>query len=178
MKRLLISTLSAAAITAGMATPAFAYVVKHESINVQTSPFHNGRPAKRIIMTRFGSRDNTPTVSDTDATRTRSAAVDDTTGRSNLQRHTRGRLLRRLNRMPKANTDRYRTLDLRPNSRSLRNTNLDRTESYLPSTLVQTGGTEVYDRPTRRDIRENSLTNVNDRDRNILAEIKNSARNN
>jgi hypothetical protein len=47
-------------------------------------------------------------------------------------------------------------------------------ESHLdiPRTLVQTG---AYDRPTRRDIRENSYFNqVNDRDRNILQEISDS----
>lgn len=203
MKRLLISSLSAV-VSISMVSPAFAYITKNENIEVQTSTYHDGRPAKRLIMDRFGETYNRPTVGErrthyssterevapvtTNRTilenaggvysRVRTTAVDDTTGRAELERHTLGRRLRRLNRMPKADSDRYRVLDLRPNTRSLR-MQVESTDesSYLPSSLVQTGG-DTYDKPTRRDIRENRLTNVNDRDRNVLAEIKNSARNN
>jgi hypothetical protein len=44
----------------------------------------------------------------------------------------------------------------------------------LPPAIVRTGSD--YDRPTRRDIRDNGLFNVNDRDRDLLAEMAGSSR--
>lgn len=184
MKRFLLSTVSAA-LSFGMVSPAFAYIIKNESIEVQTSPYHDGRPSRRIIMSRFGHTDNRPTVQGTLTSqptnvggvhaRVRSAAVDDTTGRQNLVRSTLRRV-RRLNRMPKANSDRYRILDLRPNNRSLREdarrTIQVQEGSYLPSVLVKTGANTTYDRPTRRDIIKNSI--LNNLSRDILTEVKSS----
>lgn len=193
-----------------MVSPAFAYVTKHADIDVQTSPYHDGRPARRVIQSRFGETYNRPTVGArrthystserevapvrTNArivenaggihTRLRTTAVQDSTGRSVLQRHTLGRRLRRLNRMPKADQDRYRILNLRPNTRSIRMRVEGNESSYLPSSLVQTGGNASvsgewgWDRTTRRDVRYNNHYGVQKRNRDLLVEIKNSARSN
>lgn len=197
MKRLLVSTLSAA-VSVGMVAPAFAYVTNHSDIDVQTSPYHNGRPARRVIKSRFGRVYNRPTVgqrrvhySDTEREvapvntdrvipnnaggihrRVRMQSTDNQGGRI-LLRRSEGRRFRRLNRTLKPDSDRYRTLNRRQNTRSLRRS-MD--GASLPSAIVQTGG-NGYDKPTRRDIRENrAYGKVNDRDRNLLLEIENSSR--
>ena len=164
MKRFLISTVSVA-LSLGMVSPAFAYITNDDDIKVQTSPYHEGRPARRLIMTQYGNS--------TDRSGIRRAASPEDTGLSLLRRASIRRF-RRFNRMPKPGSDRYRILDLRPNTRFLRSEAED--QSWLPSSLITTGGSN-YDRPTRRDIRENSFFNqVNDRNRDILEEMTNNQR--
>jgi len=105
--------------------------------------------------------------------RSRGESVEQSNVGHTLLRRAEGRRFRRYNRMRKPGSDRYRTLNLRSNRRSLRGMEYE-SSLELPRTLVQTGG---YDRPTRRDIRENLLfDHVNDRDRNILQEISESSR--
>jgi hypothetical protein len=74
------------------------------------------------------------------------------TKQTNLYRTRTERELRHNNRVPKVGSDRYRVLN-HPNTRSLRKLN---EQSALPPTIVQTGGQEVYDRPTRRDVQMNA----------------------
>ncbi len=166
MKRILLSLISAAA-SLSMITPAFAYITGEGGLEAQTSIYHSGRPAKRLIMSRFGETDNKLSVSGR-ATDTRMEATTDVTGRVLLQRAD-GRRFRRLNRMPKEGTDRYRTLNIHMNRRAIREDMMKEESSSLPSVLVQTGD-DNHDNPSRRTIR-------NDRDSNILLEISNSSQN-
>jgi hypothetical protein len=154
MKRFLLSTLSAV-VSIGMAVPAFAYVTSSDDITAQTSPYHSGRPSKRVIMKSLNK----------DAySRVRTAPSADDSGRSLLQR-SESRRFRRLNRSPKPDSDRYRTLNTRPNTRSIRK-KVEKS-SFLPNALVQTGQELNYDRVSRRSIR-------GDRDRALLFEISQS----
>ena len=183
MLRRLFLTGTSAALAVGMAAPAFAYVM----------PGDFARPSNREVTsatqslgydrtTRRDIRDNN--VVDDIRYRNRSILTEMEEGVRDTENPTAGkdaslvrgrsdRMLRRLNRRIKPGYDRYRILNLRPNTRYLRQ--LDE-ESSLPSSLVQTGGTS-YDKPTRRDIRENMyFSQVDDRDRDVLGEMENNQR--
>ena len=167
MKRFLLPTLSLA-LSMSIATPALAYFSVPG--NQEGGPV--SRVTRRRVVNRAEATNKLPDFIPQED-RTREEAVDQSNIGHNLLRRAEGRRFRRYNRTRKPGFDRYRTLNLRTNKRSLRGMEYE-SSLELPRTLVQTGG---YDRPTRRDIRENSLFNrVNDRNRNILNEIKNSSR--
>jgi len=165
MNRFLLSSLSLV-LGFSIVTPGFAFF----SVPGTEGANRVARQTRRHIVNRAEATNAIPAFIPQED-RSRSAAVQSVSGR-NLLRRAEGRRLRSYNRMPKPGTDSYRILNLRPNTRRLR-TELE-SSLELPSTLVQTGG---YDKPTRRDIRENLLFNrVHNRDRNILNEIKESSR--
>ena len=167
MKRFLLPTLSVV-LTLSIVSPGLAYF----SVPGNTDGGRVARMSKRRIIERAEASHKLPAFIPHED-RSRSTVSDESSSGHRLLRRADGRRFRRLNRTPKPGFDRYRTLNLRTNRRSLRGMEY---ESHLeiPRTLVQTGG---YDHPTRRDIRENSYFNqVNDRDRNILQEISDSNR--
>ena len=166
MKRFLYSSVSIA-LGLSIAAPGMAYfaVPGNDSTN------RVERQSRRQVVRRAEAVNRLPAYIPTED-RSRGEAVSNQAGR-NLLRRAEGRRFRRYNRTRKPGFDRYRTLNLRSNKRSLRGMEYE-SNLPLPRTLVQTGG---YDRPTRRDIRENLHYNqVNDRNRNILQEISESNR--
>ena len=92
-------------------------------------------------------------------------------GQRNYRRHILGR----------ARGNDYRVLNVTGDVR-LRGYNVGKTN--LPPSLIKTGGRShsnygawMWDRPTRRDIRENKIYGkVNDRDRSVLKEMADSVR--
>lgn len=164
MKRILLSTVSFV-LSLGIATPGFAY------FSVPGNSDYSGadRQTRRAVMQDARAMNRLPDFIPTNDRMRSEASEKGTTGHT-LLRRADGRQLRRFNRARKPGYDRYRTLNLRSNKRSLRGMEY---ESFLelPRTLVLTGG---YDKPTRRDIRDNMYFGVNDRDRNILQEIEDS----
>ena len=182
MKRLFASSV-AIVLTVSAVVPAFAYVIPTDYV----------RPSQREIektiqrssdvrqtsnrITRFGieerDRDLLNEMQHND--RSQTLLVQPQTF---LQRAKMDRNLRNENRGLKR-TGRYRILN-RIRTSAPKNTRTIRKEadmSLLPPTLVQTGGMYGYDRPTRRDIRDNAyFSQVNNRDREILKEISESSR--
>jgi hypothetical protein len=159
MKRFLYSSVSMA-LGLSIAAPGMAYFA------VPGNDGTNGvqRQSRRQIIRRAEAVNRLPNYIPTED-RSRGAAVTNKNVGHNLLRRADGRRFRRYNRTRKPGFDRYRTLNLRSNKRSLRGMEYESNLS-LPRTLVQTGG---YSRPARRDIR-------NDRDRDILQEMSESSR--
>jgi len=179
-KRYLVSTLSAA-LAFGMVAPAFAYVVPEDFVRSSRRLLDQSATTQLIDhTTRRDIRDNNVTeemryrdrsilqeIRENQRATQKVVAPKD----SNLMRGRADRRLRRLNRRVKPGYDRYRILNLRPNTRYLRRLE---EESSLPASLVRTGGNFGYDKPTRRDIRENAFfSRMNDRDRDVLKEMQN-----
>ena len=167
MKRFLFSSLSFV-LGLSIITPGFAYF----SVPGNAESSYAVRQTRRHIVNRAEATNKLPEFIPQED-RNRGEAVQQATTGYLLMRGSEGRRLRRYNRTRKPGFDRYRTLNLRTNRRSLRGMEYE-SSLDLPRTLVQTGG---YDRPTRRDIRDNALFNdVYSRNRNILNEISESAR--
>lgn len=157
--RSLISTASALAIFAGSATPAFAYLP--ESMTPSTRLSLRGHDAKSyadIYASVMALNGDTRAVSASDSTgRSLLARAQVRSAQRNFNRHILGYL---------------RGLDYR-----ILNT-VGRHSSDMPAALVQTGTSEAvnnggwgYDRPTRRDIRNNQYFNrIENRKRDILSE--------
>lgn len=161
----LVSAASVLAICAGTATPALAY--RRETPPIATTQLRQRSEIRELYADAYSSILHS-------AGMTRGTSVSDTTGRANLaraqvraaQRNFRRHVLGYLRGVD------YRVLNTAGADRR------QVTQGLLPSTLVQTGGDSSdnngswgYDRPTRRDIRENLYhAQVNDRDRNILEE--------
>ena len=166
----LISAASVLAIFAGSATPALAY--RRGVPPVATTQLRQRSEIRDLYADAYSSILH-------DAGMTRSASVSDTTGRSHLaraqvraaQRNFRRHVLGYLRGVD------YRVLNVSGDNRRV-------VSKGLPTTLVQTGGNHPdnngswgYDRPTRRDIRENFYhSQVDDRDRDILGERADSHR--
>lgn len=166
----LISAASVLAIFAGSATPALAY--RREAPPVATTQLRQRSEIRDLYADAYSSILH-------NAGMTRGTSVSDTTGRSQLaraqvraaQRNFRRHVLGYLRGVD------YRVLNVSGDNRR-------QVSKGLPSTLVQTGGNHPdnngswgYDRPTRRDIRENLYhSQVNDRDRDILGERANNHR--
>ncbi|MBU0457982.1 hypothetical protein KJ652_06880 [Patescibacteria group bacterium] len=178
MKRALISSVSIV-LTFGFAVPAFAYIVNSDfekpSNRLQINAIEAStdirkvdlRPVRRAIR---NDRD-IPVLRERNANNRSTSTTSTITNETHLERTTRNYNLRRDNRLVKPGSDRYRVL--RPNTRYFRRQ--AEPTSALPPMIVQTGGA-AYDRPTRRDIRggNGDFLNVDSRDRDILAEIRNS----
>jgi len=128
------------------------------------------RESRRQVIRRAEAVNRLPEYIPT-VDRSRGEAVSNENIGYQLLRRADGRRYRRLNRTRKPGSDRYRTLDLRTNKRSLRGMEYE-SSLPLPRTLVQTGGD--VERPSRRAVRDNAYyTQVNNRDRNVLEEMKN-----
>lgn len=172
--RSLISATSALAIFAGTATPALAYVRSEPP--VATTTLRQRAEIRELYADAFSSILEL-------ASQQRGSATADTTGRSLLaraqvraaQRNYRRHVLGYLRGVD------YRVLNV---SGDVRRRGVS-PYAELPVSLVTTGrggsdenyGSWLWDRPTRRDIRENLYHNqVNDRDRDILGEMQNSSR--
>ncbi|MDP7069186.1 MAG: hypothetical protein QF815_01560 [Candidatus Peribacteraceae bacterium] len=165
----LISAASALAIFAGTATPAFAYRTNARP-PIATTQIRQRSALRELYADAYSS-----ILEISNSTRT--SSVSDTTGRSMLaraqvraaQRNFRRHVLGYLRGVD------YRVLNISGDTRR---------NKGLPFSLVRTGGrsSENYgdwgwDRPTRRDIRENQYHDqVNDRDRDILGEMAGSSR--
>lgn len=173
MKRILVSSISLA-LSVGFVSSAFAYAAPEGyKATTKATAFRSptadaGRPSRRSIT--FDNRHRDLQGEMQLNPRDISEAAPQTQGRIELMRGIMERKLRRMNRMPKEGSDRYRTLNLRPNTRYLRLEN----ESGLPPSLVQTGS---YDAPTRRDIRDNAVFgDMNFRNRDVLLEMEQRTR--
>jgi len=157
--RSFISAASALAIFAGTAAPALAY---------QESPH---APTTRLSLRGEDAKSYADVYASVLALNGNIRAVSnaDTTGRSMLARAQV--------RSAQRNFNRHILGYLRGADYRILNT-VGRNSSALPTALVQTGtnnavnqGSWGYDRPTRRDIRDNQLFNqVDSRKRNVLAE--------
>ena len=167
MKRFLLSSLSLV-LGLSIVTPGFAYFAAPGTSGTSRV----ARQTRRHVVIKAEAVNRVPNfIPQKDRSRDNAIAQPDSG--HNLLRRAEGRRFRRYNRTRKPGFDRYRTLNLRSNKRSLRGMEYE-SSLELPRTLVITGG---YDKPTRRDIRENYFFNrVNDRDRNILNEISESSR--
>lgn len=162
--RSIISAASALAIFAGTATPALAY--RRSAPPIPTTQLRQRSEIRELYADAYSS------ILELSSS-VRGNAVSDTTGRSMLaraqvraaQRNFRRHVLGYLRGID------YRILNVSGDTRRS-------VSNGLPTTLVQTGGRNAdnngnwgYDRPTRRDIRENLYhSRVNDRNRDILAE--------
>lgn len=172
--RSLISATSALAIFAGSAAPAFAYV--RSTPPVSTTTLRQRGEIRELYADAFSSILELASMQ-------RGTAAADTTGRSMLarsqvraaQRNYRRHVLGYLRGVD------YRVLNV---SGDIRKRGVSPVAS-LPLSLVTTGnggsddnfGSWMWDRPTRRDIRENKYhTMVDDRDRDVLSEMENSSR--
>ena len=170
--RSLISAAAAFSILAGSATPAFAY--RRDRPPIATTTLRQRSDLRELYADAYSSILEL-------ANMRRENSVSDTTGRSMLaraqvraaQRNFRRHVLGYLRGVD------YRVLNVTGDVRRLASA-----RSRLPYSLVQTGGGShdnhgswLWDRPTRRDIRENLYHNrVNNRDRNLLEEMRNSSR--
>lgn len=176
IKKVAVSSVSAF-LSLGMIAPAFAYITPLDFIQKTARTVEQearvgtyDRPTRRAIATS-SERDILVEMQENTA----EARVSSPARKSNLLRGTMERQFRRLNRQPKAGQDRYRILSY-PNTRYFR-LKAEQEQSSLPFQLVQTGGNNTYDRPTRRDIRENGYYDgIIDRDRDILQEMSESTR--
>jgi hypothetical protein len=137
IKRLFLSS-TALLVSMLIATPSFAYVLAPNSIE---------RVSRRQVSDNANVANNLR-LGLTPSSRQRMTSEQPSSGRSLLQR-SQARKFRRLNRTRKPGSDRYRTLNLRENPRSIRR---QANEAMLPSSLVQTGGDTASVRPTRRSI--------------------------
>lgn len=172
--RSLISAASAVAMLAGSATPAFAYV--RSAPPVATTQLRQRAEIRELYADAYSSILELANMN-------RGNSTPDTTGRSLLarsqvraaQRNYRRHVLGYLRGID------YRVLNV---SGDIRRRGVS-PYAGLPNSLVTTGfggsdenfGTWMWDRPTRRDIRENLYFNeVNDRDRDLLEEMKNNVR--
>jgi len=172
--RSLISAASALALTAGIVPSAFAY--GKFTPPLATTTLRQRSELRELYADAFSS------IMELSKTQ-RSAAVADVTGRSllaraqvrgaqrNYSRHVLGYL---------RGVD-YRVLNVSGDVRHKGVANI--ATGNLPFSLVTTGGNSesfgdwMWDRPTRRDIRENlHYTQVNDRDRDLLIEMQNNVR--
>ncbi|MBU0767350.1 hypothetical protein KKF55_06285 [Patescibacteria group bacterium] len=177
MNKILVSSVSVV-LTLGVVAPAFAYVpnldfertshrLEVETIKSTRDVRNLNKPSRRSVQ-KAGLNSS---VLQQRKTSLEKSVVTEQTKDTHLDRTRRIRELRNSNRQPKPGSDRYRAI--RPNTRSLR---LESERSYLPPMIVQTGSS-TYDRPTRRDIRENGYFNgVFDRDRDILKEMEENSR--
>lgn len=147
MKRFFYSSLSVA-LGMSIAAPGIAYFSVPGNANMTGSE----RQSRRHVIRNAESVNRLPAYIPT-ADRSRGEAVDNDSIGYNLLRRADGRRFRRLNRTRKPGSDRYRTLDLRTNKRSLRGMEYE-SNLPLPRTLVQTGG--EAERPTRRSIIANA----------------------
>lgn len=168
--RSVISAASALAIFAGSAAPALAYVRSEPPI--ATTTLRQRGEIRELYADAFSSILELANMN-------RGQATADLTGRSLLaraqvraaQRNYRRHVLGYLRGVD------YRVLNI---SGDIRRTNT--AAANLPLSLVTTGGGSdnygdwMWDRPTRRDIRENKYHNVDDRDRDLLGEMENSSR--
>ncbi|MCA9371013.1 MAG: hypothetical protein KC680_03580 [Candidatus Peregrinibacteria bacterium] len=172
--RSLISAASALALFAGTATPAFAYV--HATPPVTTTTLRQRAEIRELYADAFSSILELANMH-------RGSSTADTTGRSLLaraqvraaQRNYRRHVLGYLRGVD------YRVLNV---SGDVRRRGVS-PYAGLPLSLVTTGrggsddnfGSWLWDRPTRRDIRENNIEDdVTNRDRDVLNEIENSSR--
>jgi len=161
MKRLFASSI-AVALSMGVSISAFAYSLPDGYV----------RSSWREVQGVIDSSVDVRNVQDTDR-----VSLPEQVG-SDLQRAKMDRNLRNKNRAFKR-VGRYRILnrigaDAPKNARTLRK---EADTSLLPASLVQTGGSYGYDRPTRRDIRDNAYySQVTNRDRDILKEIRENQR--
>ncbi len=172
--RSLLSASTALAIFAGSAAPALAYVRSEPPI--ATTTLRQRGEIRELYADAFNSILELANMS-------RGQATADLTGRSLLaraqvraaQRNYRRHVLGYLRGID------YRVLNI---SGDVRRSGGNGAIANLPLSLVTTGGGNadnhgdwMWDRPTRRDIRENlHYTQVNDRDRDILVEIESSSR--
>ena len=173
MKRVLISSIAVAS-TLGLIAPAFAYVRDPDFV----------KPSQRQVELKIKSSVNRPTRRHIKAVRNLVQQQQKVDKNRRIRRQAemqKRRLLRQQdrsfrwkNRRPKVGHDRYRIL-FRPNTRYFRLLNENDGQSALPLTIVRTGGQPGYDRPTRRDIRENGIR-IHDRKRDILWEMRTSQR--
>ncbi len=178
--RTLISASAAIAMFAGTATPAFAYVRSQPPI--ATTTLRQRGEIRELYADAFSSILELANMN-------RGSAAPDTTGRSLLaraqvraaQRNYRRHVLGYLRGVD------YRVLNISGDMRrrGVSPYAITAGNSTLPLSLVTTGGGDssdnhgswMWDRITRRDVRENYYHNrVNDRDRDILGEIANSTR--
>lgn len=174
--RSLISGAAALTLSVGIVTPAFAYGSSLYTPPVATTTLRQRSELRELYADAFSSILELSTMH-------RGTAVADTTGRSLLaraqvraaQRNYRRHVLGYLRGID------YRVLNV---SGDIRRRGVGSVAtSDLPFSLVTTGGNAenygdwMWDRPTRRDIRENLYyTKVNDRDRDILGEMQKSTR--
>ena len=163
--RSLISAAAALSILAGSATPAFAY--RRGTPPVATTTLRQRSDLRELYADAFSSILELANMH-------RRPAVSDTTGRSMLaraqmraaQRNYRRHVLGYLRGVD------YRILNISGDERRLASA-----RSKLPYSLVQTGGGSddnhgswLWDRPTRRDIRDNGYHGcVTLRDRDIFS---------
>ncbi|MBU2214095.1 hypothetical protein KKC44_04675 [Patescibacteria group bacterium] len=160
--------------------PALAYVpnrafertshrLEVEAIKATRDVRNTQQPARRGVRAAVRNR----SVLQERAANSERSEVAVPTKNTHLERTTRAYNLRSENRQPKPGSDRYRVL--RPNTRSLRKA-IDN-QSALPSIIVQTGFSSSYDRPTRRDIRDNGYYDgILNRDRDVLKEMRENQR--
>lgn len=169
--RSLISAASAVAMLSGSVTPALAY--GDYTPPVATTTLRQREAIRELYADAYSSILELANMH-------RGESMTDTTGRSMLaraqvraaQRNFRRHVLGYLRGVD------YRVLNV---SGDMRKRGVATTTANLPFSLVQTGGNSngswQWDRPTRRDIRENQYyTQVNDRNRNILQEMQNNQR--
>jgi len=174
-KRAFTSSISLA-LSLGFVAPAFAYFPRSDF----TRPSHREqveaikmtkdirRPSRRSIQSTVDKR----SVPMEQRTRTRANSTVTATKSTHLERTRRAWNLRNQNRKPKPGSDRYRVL--RPNTRFFRRQVEE--QSALPPRIVQTG-LYRYDKPTRRDIRENGyFPGIVNRKRDVLGEMKANTR--
>lgn len=162
--RSLISAASVLALFAGSVSPAFAY--RRSAPPVATTTLRQRSDIRELYADAFSSILELANMH-------RGTSVSDTTGRSMLsraqtraaQRNYRRHVLGYLRGVD------YRVLNVSGDTRRIATA----TKSELPFSLVRTGGNQDnhgqwgYDRPTRRDIRENGHYGcVNVRDRNVF----------
>ncbi len=167
--RFLLSAASALTVLAGSATPALAY--RRDAPPIPTTTLRQSSEIRELYADSFAS-----ILSLSKMYRGESAL--DTTGRSMLSRgqiRTAQRNYRRHVLGYLRGVD-YRILNVSGYMRGNMNATGD-----LPFSLVQTGGGDNFgdwqwDRPTRRDIRENNMYRIDNRDRNILEERNSSSR--
>jgi len=159
--------------------PAFAYVpnrgfqrqshrLQVEAIKATRDVRNIQKPARRHVQAAGSNR---AILQEMKASSERSVTPE-VTKNTHLERASRVYNFRNENRQPKPGSDRYRVLRL--NTRFLRRQVEE--QSFLPTMIVQTGR-NVYDRPTRRDIRENGyFDGILDRDRDVLKEMRENLR--
>ena len=158
--RSLISAVSVLAVFAGTAAPTLAYLPE-SPLAPATRLSLRGEDAKSYADIYASVLESNGNV--------RAVSASDTTGRSMLSR-AQVRLAQR-------NFNRHILGYLRGLDYRVLNT-VGRDSSDLPAALVQTGADETvnqggwgYDRPTRRDIRDNGQFNqINGRNRDVLTE--------
>lgn len=169
--RTILSAAFALVILAGSATPALAY--RRDAPPVATTTLRQREDIRELYADAYSSILELSNMH-------RGVATSDTTGRTMLaraqvraaQRNFRRHVLGYLRGVD------YRVLNV---SGDMRKRGVATASGNLPFSLVQTGGDNNgqwgWDRPTRRDIRENLYHNrVSDRDRDLHTEMANNSR--